>query len=222
MLRQKTLKAFTIVELLIVIVIIGVLAAITTLTYTGIQKRSQDARKISALTQLTKQMAAFAVTQDELPKPSGAPHYWNDYVIYNTLASDQTKITDFQNQTGIKIPLGTAYSFYKSSTFEFATLTARMNYSKSVPKGHNPRNDEIIINSKNNKSCDGVTSYGNWGNPVEPMVTVSANDDYVTGNGLYQKRRNVLCDGEVIGSQLQLFVLYGSGDDIVLYVVPKP
>lgn len=47
-------RAFTIVELLIVIVVIGILAAIILLTYNGIQTSSQQAKIKTDMEQLTK------------------------------------------------------------------------------------------------------------------------------------------------------------------------
>jgi prepilin-type N-terminal cleavage/methylation domain-containing protein len=46
--------AFTIVELLIVIVVIGILAGITVVAYSGIQARARDAKITNDLDQLTK------------------------------------------------------------------------------------------------------------------------------------------------------------------------
>ena len=43
-------SGFTIVELLIVIVVIGILAAITIVSYNGIQNRSKNAKTVSAIT----------------------------------------------------------------------------------------------------------------------------------------------------------------------------
>lgn len=54
---MKTSRAFTIVELLIVIVIIGILAAITIVAYNGIQTRARGAAASSALTQASKKIA---------------------------------------------------------------------------------------------------------------------------------------------------------------------
>ena len=52
-------KGFTIVELLIVIVVIGILAAITIVAYNGIQNRSRDASVQSDLVNLAKQFGVF-------------------------------------------------------------------------------------------------------------------------------------------------------------------
>ena len=52
-------KGFTIVELLIVIVVIGILAAITIVAYNGIQGRAKDAQTDSALGQVKKALEIY-------------------------------------------------------------------------------------------------------------------------------------------------------------------
>ena len=64
MLKQKQ-TGFTIVELLIVIVVIGILAAITIVAYNGIQNRANDTAVQSDLRQLaSKVMEQHALTGD--------------------------------------------------------------------------------------------------------------------------------------------------------------
>lgn len=58
---QKTKSGFTIVELLIVIVIIGILAAITIVAYNGIQERARASSVSSALNQANKKIALYQV-----------------------------------------------------------------------------------------------------------------------------------------------------------------
>jgi prepilin-type N-terminal cleavage/methylation domain-containing protein len=55
-------RGFTIVELLIVIVVIGILAAITIVAYNGIQQRSRIASLQSDLSQVAKKMAIDNIT----------------------------------------------------------------------------------------------------------------------------------------------------------------
>lgn len=57
---------FTIVELLIVIVIIGILAAITVVAYNGIQQRSQTAKINSDLAMFSKAIKAARINSGEL------------------------------------------------------------------------------------------------------------------------------------------------------------
>jgi prepilin-type N-terminal cleavage/methylation domain-containing protein len=53
---RKNVSGFTIVELLIVIVVIGILAAITIVAYNGIQGRAQDASVQSDLRNIAKKL----------------------------------------------------------------------------------------------------------------------------------------------------------------------
>jgi prepilin-type N-terminal cleavage/methylation domain-containing protein len=58
---------FTIVELLIVIVVIGILAVITVVAYNGIQARAQAANVQGALAQVNKKLAAYMVDNSSYP-----------------------------------------------------------------------------------------------------------------------------------------------------------
>lgn len=55
----KPERGFTIVELLIVIVVIGILAAITIVAYNGIQQRANDARRKSDLDQIAQLLTLY-------------------------------------------------------------------------------------------------------------------------------------------------------------------
>jgi len=57
---------FTIVELLIVIVVIAILAAITTVSYSGIQSRARDAVRKNDLVQLGKAMSIYSMDKGDL------------------------------------------------------------------------------------------------------------------------------------------------------------
>ena len=59
-------KGFTIVELLIVIVVIGILAAITIVAYNGIQNRAKASALQSAISQASKKIDLYAVQNSDL------------------------------------------------------------------------------------------------------------------------------------------------------------
>jgi prepilin-type N-terminal cleavage/methylation domain-containing protein len=61
---------FTIVELLIVIVVIGVLAAITVAAFNGVTNRSNDAAVRSDLKNFAKRMEQYKVENGSYPAPS--------------------------------------------------------------------------------------------------------------------------------------------------------
>jgi prepilin-type N-terminal cleavage/methylation domain-containing protein len=67
----KNKTGFTIVELLIVIVIIGILAAITIVAYNGIQERARISSVSSALSQVTKKLSLYSVDNSSYPSDLG-------------------------------------------------------------------------------------------------------------------------------------------------------
>ncbi len=66
---KKSVSGFTIVELLIVIVVIGILAAITIVAYNGVQNRASDTSVQSDLRNIAKQLEVGRVdsTTDSYP-----------------------------------------------------------------------------------------------------------------------------------------------------------
>lgn len=69
--RQQT--GFTIVELLIVIVVIGILAAITIVAYSGVQQRARASTLASTLSSAAKSAQAAYVTNGDYPAASALP-----------------------------------------------------------------------------------------------------------------------------------------------------
>ena len=64
---QKQTSAFTLVELLIVVVIIAILATITVATYNGIQNRARASAASSALSQARKKLELYKVDNGTYP-----------------------------------------------------------------------------------------------------------------------------------------------------------
>lgn len=69
----KNKSGFTIVELLVVIVIIAILAAISIVAYSGIQGRARDNLRISALASIEKALELYKTTEGAYPPSSGTP-----------------------------------------------------------------------------------------------------------------------------------------------------
>ncbi len=65
-------EGFTIVELLIVVVVIGILAAIVTVAYTGISARANDAAVQSDLANMAKKLEIERVSTGRYPLPPTA------------------------------------------------------------------------------------------------------------------------------------------------------
>ncbi|MNQ41771.1 Fimbrial protein precursor [compost metagenome] len=68
----KKTTGFTIVELLIVIVIIGILAAITIVAYNGIQQRAGNSQRIAAAKDWLRAINAYAAVNQKYPHNTGA------------------------------------------------------------------------------------------------------------------------------------------------------
>ena len=118
---NKSRSGFTIVELLIVIVVIGILAAITVVAYRGIQSRAQSAAALSVVDSYQKVLEMYKATNGYYPLPSvgggyaclGEPYAQTE----NMAAGVCWRSSSFD--VGKKIP-----------TFD----TALAEFSQSVPK----------------------------------------------------------------------------------------
>ena len=92
--RGKNTGGFTIVELLVVIVVIGILAAITIVAYNGIQQRAQIATVQSDLEGAAKQLAMDQITLSAYPATVSAAN----------------------NGAGLKASSGTTYQYTVNNT----------------------------------------------------------------------------------------------------------
>lgn len=64
---RKTTSGFTIVELLIVIVVIAILAAITIVAYNGIQERAKTTQQVGAVGQYVKAFSLYTADKGKYP-----------------------------------------------------------------------------------------------------------------------------------------------------------
>lgn len=71
-------KGFTIVELLIVIVVIAILAAITIVAFNGVQNRAKNTATQSAVKQVQKLVEAYAAENGSYPSTGGLGQVYTD------------------------------------------------------------------------------------------------------------------------------------------------
>ena len=66
-LKKKAASGFTIVELLIVIVVIGILAALVVTTYNGIQQKARDTERKTDINAIHSQVEAYQAQNGKYP-----------------------------------------------------------------------------------------------------------------------------------------------------------
>ena len=94
---QKSQKGFTIVELLIVVVVIAILAAITIVAYNGIQTRANNSAAESSVNTMVKKLSAYYSLSGTYPTATTT--------VMSTLASYSES-----SMTGSNIAIGTPTS----------------------------------------------------------------------------------------------------------------
>lgn len=133
---RKSTTGFTIVELLIVIVVIAILAAISVVAYTGIQNRANDSAIQSDLANIAKKLEVFKITVstiDYYPSsltasgldvsvsknaygnhytPSGSSGY---NLLYCRMADGQSFALAARSKSGTTFAITNAKSVYVSS-----------------------------------------------------------------------------------------------------------
>jgi len=151
----KQQKGFTIVELLIVIVVIGILAAIVIVAYTGVQNRANDAAVQSDLRNMGGQINQFLAINSILPAAA-------DFPSMNLKVTKSAYGADY-----IPSP-GANYNFiYCTSGTNFILVAASKSgnvfvfNSSSVKNGVGPLQTFTTTCANNGLSSTGIWFYNN-------------------------------------------------------------
>jgi type IV pilus assembly protein PilA len=104
---KKRTQGFTIVELLIVIVVIGILALLVITTYSGIQAKARNSQRQSDIAALQTQLEAFYSQNGYYPSltdlntgTSASTSAQSTWVTTNMKSLDQAATTDPSNAAG--------------------------------------------------------------------------------------------------------------------------
>lgn len=124
--KHKQQAGFTIVELLIVIVVIGILAAITIVAYNGVQGKARDTQRISDLKSITKALEIYKINNGNYPAPVSTPNASSWEVSTNGSNVATNFLSALVSSNGVsKVPIdpnntGTTLDpSYSSATFEY-------------------------------------------------------------------------------------------------------
>jgi prepilin-type N-terminal cleavage/methylation domain-containing protein len=152
---RKTTSGFTIVELLIVIVIIGILAAITIVAYNGIQDRARVSSVSSALSQSAKKLKLYQVDNpDTYPAATGTNGLDNLAALGITNTSDVT----YQYSSSANTYCLTATN--GTTSYKISNTTA--NPTVGGCAGHGVGGVAAITNLHRNPGATTTTGYGSW------------------------------------------------------------
>lgn len=145
--KASQVKGFTIVELLIVVVVIAILAAITIVAYNGIQNRTKQSAAQGMVAQVNKKILAHAV--------QNADTYPADLEVIGISESDRAKLQYSVDNTanpktyGLTGTNGT-YSYYVSNTVSQPTSGGY--------QGHGQGGAAAITNLVTNPSIEANTA----------------------------------------------------------------
>ncbi len=148
----KTSNGFTIVELLIVVVVIAILAAITIVAYNGITQRTKNAVVQSAVAQAIKKIETYKVLNGgALPETLAAAglNTTNGAQFQYTASDAGFCVT--ASQGGVAAYIANNYSFTSDGS---GTALTQPNATSGACPGHSPAGGTLIKNLATNPSFE--------------------------------------------------------------------
>lgn len=186
---RKTTSGFTIVELLIVIVVIAILAAISIVAYTGIQTRAESTKTINAVEAYKKAVMQYGIDKGGYPNGgwclgdqyliiTGATYGCRDTTSPISNATNASIRDTFKPYLGNQLPMASTKILYNSGGTGFVGgMFYGMDYNYTL----NGSRVVAIYYYIEEATCPVGPAYAaaGWptftGNPVSRTSTISAN-----------------------------------------------
>lgn len=160
--KHKYQSAFTIVELLIVIVVIAILAAISIVAYNGIQSRARTSAVNSALVQSAKKIALW-----QIDNPSTAPDCDKFKELTGATGTscngDGVKSSSITYQYSPNTPIAGAYCITATTGSTSYSITGTTQPSSDGCRGHGIGGASPITNLADGASASMFLSNGRFG-----------------------------------------------------------
>lgn len=158
---RRSSAGFTIVELLIVIVVIGILAAITIVAYNGVVQKANNAKTIQAVSDYIKGLSVYTTQNSAYPVAN-----WSCLGVPGTVCGNVTDTTTQPCAGGQALVIT---SFYNTMATVFNGQTPQPSttsfdcggkqYSGAWFNSPTGTTGEITYFLQGNQSCDGVGGY---------------------------------------------------------------
>ena len=129
---KKSNKGFTIVELLIVIVVIGILALLVITTYSGIQQKARNSKRSADMAAIQTQLEAYYQQTGNYPSLT----QMNDsaFLTASLKSLDQNALIDpsntTQSKTLVAAPVARSYSYEVSDASDASCEATPANCAK--------------------------------------------------------------------------------------------
>lgn len=184
--QKQNLKGFTIVELLIVIVVIGILAAITIVAYSGIQNRARTSAVSGALTQTVKRLEVYAVDSTGYP------------LTLATVGINNTADTVYQYSVDNSVSPATYCVTATNGTISYKVSSTSTAPSSGGCAGHGVGGVAAVTNLITNPSFESNLSGCSYAGPAAPTLTRVSSGGAVSGTSFFRATYSAAAASEVV------------------------
>lgn len=158
-------RGFTIVELLVVIVVIGILAAITVVAYNGIQGRARDSARMSDINAIRKALEVYKSFNGEYPDENAASWEYS----YTDPQNFMSALKPYIGKTPVD-PANGASNFY----YYYRYVAGTSSWGVTCPAA---RGDYYVLGVFGLNSTNGATISPGWN--CENGATVPTNSSWI-------------------------------------------